>query len=59
MTQPILGNRVHWSDEQYTKPFVMIDSDSRKCLICDQVFSRLGSCQHSKTVCYPPASSKN
>lgn len=59
MTQPSVGNRIHWNDEQYTKPFVVLGSDSRQCLICGEVFSRPGSYQHSKTICYPPRSSAN
>ena len=48
-------------DEQYTKVFLVIGEDAllRKCLTCEQVFSRQASYEHSITVCYPPASSAN
>ena len=59
MTQPSMENRVHWSDEQYTKVFIVIAADSRKCMVCDQVFTRQGSYEHSQTICYPPASNAN
>jgi len=59
MIQPSLGDRVHWSDEQYAKVFIVLAADSRKCLVCDEVFTRLGSYHHSKSICYLPASKGN
>ena len=49
------------TDEQYNKVFIVVgeDAQSRRCLTCEQVFSRQASFEHSKTFCYPPASSAN
>ena len=47
-------------DEKVAKVFVvMADGLGRKCLICDRIFSRQASFEHSKTICYPPASNAN
>ena len=48
------------ADEQVAKVFVVTaDGRGRKCLICERVFSRQASFEHSKTICYPPASNAN
>ena len=49
------------TDEQYTKVFFVCgeDASSRRCLICEQVFSRQESFEHSKFPCHPPASIAN
>ena len=47
------------ADERYIKVFIVIGDNTRKCLICDRAFSRESSFEHSKTICYPPASSAN
>jgi len=51
----------NFADEQYTKVFIVVGEDalSRECLICEQVYSRQGSYEHSRTICHPPASSAN
>ncbi len=46
-------------DERVAKVFIVIDDDTRRCLVCEKLFTRQGSFEHSKTVCYPPASSTN
>jgi hypothetical protein len=38
---------------------VTADGRERKCLICDRLFSRQASYEHSRTICYPPSSSLN
>lgn len=45
-------------DEGYTKVFIVCGegASSRKCLICEQVFSRQESFEHSKLPCQPLAS---
>ncbi len=50
-----------YSDESYSKVFIVCGEGalSRKCLVCDQVFTRQESFEHSMTVCYPPASTAN
>jgi len=46
-----LGVAAH--DESVGKVFVVISDDTRKCLICDQLFTRQESFQHSMVTCYP------
>lgn len=48
-----------FDDERVAKVFVVVSEDTRRCLICDQLFSRQRSFEHSKTICYPPVSSGN
>jgi hypothetical protein len=43
--------------EKVGKVFIIVDLDTRRCLICEQLFTRQASREHSMTVCYPPASS--
>jgi len=40
-------------DESVGKVFIVIDLDTRKCLVCDQLFTRQRSFQHSMVTCYP------
>ena len=47
------------ADEHLAKVFEVMDDNTRKCLICEQAFSREASYEHSKTICYPPAASAN
>jgi hypothetical protein len=47
------------SDESYAKVFICLGQDLRKCLICEQAFSRQESFEHSKFPCQPPASTAN
>lgn len=47
------------NDEKVAKIFIVIADDVRQCLICDRMFSRNESFQHSKTICYPPDSNAN
>lgn len=55
----------HWTksfeDEQYTKVFIVCGEDAqlRRCLICEHLFSRRDSFEHTKFPCYPPASTSN
>ena len=42
-------------DETVGKVFIVVDVDTRRCLICDQLFTRLESREHSMIVCYPPS----
>jgi hypothetical protein len=41
------------NDESVGKVFVVMSVDTRKCLVCDQVFTRQGSFHHSMVTCYP------
>jgi len=46
--------------ERVAKVFVvMADGLGRKCLICDRIFTRQASYEHSMTICYPPACNAN
>jgi hypothetical protein len=57
------------NEEGYSKVFLVLADDAtadggvaygtRKCLCCDRVFTRQASYEHSKTICYPPASAIN
>jgi len=47
------------ADERVAKVFIVMGDNTRKCLICEQAFSREASYEHSKTICYPSASSAN
>jgi len=42
-------------DERVGKVFIVISGNTRKCLVCDQLFTRQGSFEHSKVTCYPTA----
>jgi len=33
--------------------------DRRQCLVCEQLFARGTTAEHSQVVCYPPASNAN
>lgn len=60
MTPQHIGTRT-FEDEQYAKVFMACGEGAqlRKCLICEQVFSRRDSFEHSKCPCHPavPAAS--
>ena len=46
-------------DETVGKIFVVVSEDTRRCLVCDQVFTRKESFDHSQLTCYPPAPNAN
>lgn len=46
-------------DETVGKVFIVVSADTRRCLICNQQFTRQGSFEHTKIVCHPPASAAN
>ncbi len=58
MTSDSTGNR-SFADEKIGTVFLALDVDLRQCVTCSRVFSRQGAYEHSKTICYPPASSAN
>jgi len=35
------------------KVFKVVSEDMRKCLVCDQVFTRRDAAKHADMVCYP------
>lgn len=44
---------VTFDDEKVAKVFIVVGEDARKCLVCDQLFTRQQSSEHSKIICYP------
>ena len=40
-------------DESVGKVFIVVGEDARKCLICEQLFTRQESFEHSMLICYP------
>jgi hypothetical protein len=60
MTPQQIGTRT-FEDEQYAKVFMACGEGAllRKCLICEKVFSRADSFEHSKFPCHPPVSTAN
>ena len=41
------------ADDRIGKVFMMLSHDTRKCLVCEQVFTREVSRDHAKVACYP------
>jgi hypothetical protein len=46
-------------DETVGKVFTVVSEDARRCLVCDQLFTRKESFDHSQMTCYPPSSNAN
>ncbi len=44
------------ADERVGKVFAVVSDDLRMCVICEQVFTRQGSFEHSKLPCHPASS---
>ena len=42
--------------DQIGKVFAVIGQDVRRCLVCEQPFTRRASAEHAKMVCYPARS---
>ena len=62
MTQDTMDRRIAaGADESYSKVFVVCGEGAqlRKCLICERVFSRQESFEHSKFPCHPPTPTAN
>jgi hypothetical protein len=41
-------------DDRVGKPFLVVDHDTRRCLVCDQLFSRREAPKHARIVCSSP-----
>lgn len=54
-----IAKRIEADDRESPKCFIVTGEDTRQCLICDRVLSKRESFEHSKTICYPPASTMN
>jgi hypothetical protein len=39
--------------DQVGKVFVVVGQRVRKCLVCEELFTRRASAEHSKVICYP------
>jgi len=48
-TEPTLPSQ----DDRVGKPFLVTEQDMRKCLVCEQLFTRQEAPRHSRVVCYP------
>ena len=44
-----------FADERVGKAFTVIATDLRKCLVCEDLFTRKQALKHAQTVCYPKA----
>jgi len=42
--------------DQIGKVFLVVGQDVRKCLVCEQLFTRQASAEHAKVVCDPARS---
>ena len=51
-TQRNAGTR----SDQIGKVFVVVGQDARRCLICEQFFTKRASAEHAKVVCHPARS---
>jgi hypothetical protein len=40
--------------DQIGKVFVVVGQDVRKCLVCEQLFTRRASAEHAKALCSSP-----
>ena len=40
-------------DDRVGKPFLVMSGGVRKCIVCQQLFSRQEAPRHSRVVCYP------
>jgi hypothetical protein len=40
-------------DDRVGKPFLVMTGGVRKCLVCQELFSRQEAPRHSRIVCYP------
>ena len=40
--------------DQIGKVFLVVGLDVRRCLVCEQFFTRRASAEHAKVVCFPP-----
>jgi hypothetical protein len=39
--------------DQIGKVFIVVGQDVRKCLICEQFFTRRAASEHAKVACHP------
>jgi hypothetical protein len=39
--------------DQIGKVFLVVGQNVRKCLVCEQLFTRQASAEHAKVLCYP------
>jgi hypothetical protein len=42
--------------DQVGKVFVVVGQRVRQCLVCEELFTRRASAEHSKVICYPTVS---
>jgi len=46
-------------DDRVGKPFLVMTGGVRKCLVCQELFSRQEAPRHSRIVCYPAEPEEN
>jgi len=46
-------------DDRIGKPFLVMAGNIRKCLVCDELFTRQEAPRHSRVVCYPQQPDEN
>jgi hypothetical protein len=42
--------------DQIGKLFIVVGQGLRKCLVCEQFFTKRASAEHAKMICYPARS---
>jgi hypothetical protein len=42
--------------DQVGKVFIAVGQRVRKCLVCEELFTRRASAEHAKVICYPTVS---
>jgi len=42
------------ADDRIGKPFLVMAGNIRKCLVCEELFTREVAPRHNRVVCYPP-----
>jgi len=46
-------------DDRVGKLFLVMDQGTRKCLVCEELFTPQEAPQHSRVVCHPASGCKN
>ena len=41
--------------DQIGEALIVVGQDVRKCLMCDEIFSRQAACEHAQLLCHPTA----
>lgn len=41
------------TNDRYGKPFLVMAANLRKCIVCNELFTRQQAAGHSRVACYP------